>query len=219
MHSAHRTEIGHRRDRNEDALLVAPDRGLFVVADGMGGHPAGDVASRIAVEVLDAELATPPGPDPKPLAAGLEAAHRAILSAAHEDRSRAGMGTTAVAATITSDPLRLALAHVGDSRAYLASDSLRRLTTDHTQGGLFGRTLTQALGVPDAIEPESVRVDLTAGDRVLLCTDGLTDLVDDDDLATLLADASSVEEACDRLVDAALEAGGHDNVTVVVVEA
>lgn len=224
MQVAHRSEIGHRRERNEDALLVDDDRPLFVVADGMGGHPAGHVASQVAVESLDASLPASeltPHDDRlmKTLSNALRAAHGAIHEDAEREPSREGMGTTAVVATLGQSPPLLTFAHVGDSRAYLfRGGEGRQLTHDHTRGGLFGRMLTQALGTPGAIEPEAAEIELEPGDHVLLCTDGLTDMVSDDGLADIMAGPGSVQDCCDELVKTALEAGGHDNISVIVID-
>jgi protein phosphatase len=223
MRLGFRSEIGYVRRRNEDAVLVPAGRGgaahtaplVVAVADGMGGHPAGDVASRIAVDVLTAELG-PSGPvaaDPAgALVAAMEKAHRAISAdaAAHPDRN--GMGTTVVAAVVRPD--QAWVGHVGDSRAYLVRGGTPRpLTRDHSRHGF----LVQALGLGSVIEPDITPVPLEPADRLLLCSDGLTGLVPEDALAAVAAQGD-VQEATDALVDTALALGGHDNVSVVLVE-
>lgn len=217
MQVASRTEVGHVRRRNEDALYVAPSLGVVAVADGLGGHPAGDLASRTATETLrDTVTATPPpgGDHTGPwLVDTLQAAHGAVLEAARHDPELEGMATTVVLGVV--DDKGLWLAHVGDSRAYLlaADDGLRPLTQDHGLGGY----ITQALGLDRGVTPDVTRVELAAGDRLLLCTDGLTNMVAEPDIGRLLG-ALDVQGAVDGLVGAALDAGGIDNVTVVVVE-
>jgi serine/threonine protein phosphatase PrpC len=173
MDVAYRTEVGHVRSRNEDAVLARPERGVLAVAG---------------------------------------AAHQAVLDAAAAEPDRTGMGTTLVLAAV-SDDAALVL-HVGDSRAYLlaADGELSAVTDDH---GMHGY-LTQALGLDRDIAPDVAHVECPPGSRLLLCTDGLTNMVDDARLTELLG-RGSAQEACDSLVEAALDAGGVDNVTVVVV--
>ena len=209
------TDVGLVREANEDALLVLPEAGVVAVADGLGGHAAGEVASELAVEALRASLAeaaaVPEDEVPGLLADAVQGAHRAVVDDAERDRSRRGMGTTLVVAHVR--PGRLWVAHVGDSRAYLSDGGgLSPLTSDHGAGGM----LTQALGLGD-VAPDVVEVETAAGERLLLCTDGLTGTTEPDEIARLVA-AGSPQEACDALVRAALQGGGHDNVTVVVVE-
>ena len=217
------TDVGHARPRNEDAYLEAPDRRVYAVADGMGGHPAGDVASRTALEAVDAAL------DParletedrmQVLRRALEEAHDRVHDAAVEDPTLTGMGTTAVLVHVDADERLLTLAHVGDSRAYrLDGDGrMRRLTQDHVWDHRFGRTLMQAIGSSRRVEPETAEVKLNPGDRILLCTDGLTDLVPEDQIADIVGRPAPLEEVRDALVDAALTQGGYDNVTVLLIE-
>ena len=211
---AYRSELGHVRKRNEDAVLVpAPDvraaePWVVAVSDGMGGHPAGDVASEITVQTLAARLSRRTAP--ADLVEALLAAHKAIRVAAEAAPDKTGMGATAVVATV--DSVHADIAHIGDSRAYLIrAGEARRLTEDHNSLGY----LTQSLG-HGAVSPDTITIDLGPGDRLLLCTDGLTGLVADPTIGDL-AMADDPETACDRLVYAALDAGGHDNVTVVLV--
>ena len=211
MQVAYRTEVGHVRQRNEDALLARPERGILAVADGLGGHPAGDLASLTAVQALDeAPLTAAASADD--LVAATRDAHNAVLAVAEEEPGRLGMGTTVVLAAI--DTGRARIVHVGDSRAYLlsADGELRAVTRDH---GMHGY-LTQALGLDRDVEPDVAAVDCPPGSRLLLCTDGLTNMVDEGRLADLLAQGDA-GAACDALVEAALAAGGIDNVSVVVL--
>lgn len=211
MQVAYRTEVGHVRQRNEDALLARPDRGVLAVADGLGGHPAGDVASMTAISSLDKAPLTAESSEAD-LRSAAQAAHEAIQIAADEEPGRVGMGTTVVVALVGEGSARVL--HVGDSRAYLLGPAggLRALTEDHGVNGY----LSQALGLDRAIEPDVVDVECLPGSRLLLCTDGLTNMVDDPTIAQLLG-RGDAQEACDVLVDAALDSGGIDNVTLIVV--
>ncbi|MFW5947231.1 MAG: PP2C family protein-serine/threonine phosphatase [Gemmatimonadota bacterium] len=228
------TDIGRVRHRNEDALLQRPLRGLAVVADGMGGHAAGDIASRIAVDVLD-DRSRNLGPDPaRGLADAVRAAHEAILRAAGADRELEGMGTTLTALRVHRDGC--VIAHVGDSRAYrLRGEGLEQLTRDQTwvqdqvdAGALspdearrhpYASVLTTALGVGDGeLEVQLLRPNCRPGDTFLLCTDGLTARLTDADLRAVLRDeADDLDRAARALVDAANDAGGPVNITVALV--
>jgi serine/threonine protein phosphatase PrpC len=222
MRIAHRSDLGYVRTRNEDAVLVlelAAQRCLVGVADGMGGHPAGDVASKIAVETLASSLAgqlsgaTPTTDETLAggLAAALQAAHAAVLAAAAAEPAYEGMGTTAAIAYVDGE--RATIAHVGDSRIYHVHDGVAdQVTHDHNRGGY----LTQALGVPYPITPDTSELALAPGHRLLLCTDGLSGLVSPTAIGAL-ASTPDPNGACDRLVESALSAGGYDNVTVVLV--
>jgi Serine/threonine protein phosphatase len=215
MQVASRTEVGYVRRRNEDSLIVVESTGVVAVADGLGGHPCGDLASQTAVASLRDSLAggPPEGADTGEwLTSALFVAHRAVLAEAGDDPDRDGMATTTVVAAVKDESA--VIAHVGDSRAYLlASGALRPLTRDHGMGGY----ITQALGLDRSMVPDIIHVDLAAGDRLLLCTDGLTNMVDDKGVAQLLGKGDAAE-AADALVETALANGGIDNVTVIVVD-
>lgn len=222
MRVATATDVGRQRDRNEDAHLVDLERRLLVVADGMGGHPAGDVASSLAVGRTDRDLDVVEDDAHtgrmRAVGAAVRAAHMEVRTAAADDPGKEGMGTTLVVAHVDEEERLLTLANVGDSRAYLLRDGkARQLTTDDSWSGIFGRTLTQAVGASEAVEPEVIEVELEPGDRILLCTDGLTDELDVDRIGELMS-AADLDDAGQALVDAALAAGGHDNVTVVLAE-
>lgn len=228
-HVAHGSDVGHRRAHNEDAVRVDERAGLLVVADGMGGHAAGEVASRMAV---DAVVAAVTGEE-RSLAEAVHAAHGAVVQAAVAGHGAPGMGTTCVACRLQAGELDVAW--VGDSRAYLLREgTLRLLTRDHS----YVQSLVDA-GVLDAAEaarhPErhvlarcigsgalardevdARTVEVGPGDRVLLCSDGLTGELDDDGIAAILERDADDRAAVDTLIEAALAAGGHDNVTVVV---
>jgi PPM family protein phosphatase len=214
MEVASRSEVGYVRRRNEDSLYVDEAANVFAVADGLGGHPCGDLASQTAVASLRDSLTRgrPDGTDVGEwLTSALFVAHRAVLAEADGDPERTGMATTAVVAAIEDG--RATIAHVGDSRAYLlAAGGLQPLTRDHGLGGY----ITQALGLDRLIAPDVVQLNLASGERLLLCTDGLTNMVDDSGVEQLLG-TGAVLEATDALVDAALGNGGIDNITVIVV--
>jgi serine/threonine protein phosphatase PrpC len=189
----------------------------------MGGHPAGDVASREAIAALDAALdgeSLTADDGMRALSAALISAHQRVVQAANDDPGWRGMGTTAVVAHLDEAESLLTCAHIGDSRAYvLAGDRLIRVTEDHVWGGDFGRTLSQAIGTSHGVEPEAAEVDLSPGDRILLCTDGLTDMLDDATIRDLLGSDQRPQAVCDDLIAAALDRGGVDNITCIVIEA
>lgn len=236
LHAA-RTDVGRVRTQNEDAYLAVPEARLFAVADGLGGHAGGEVASRIAVRTLSERLGDgrPHGlPDRPAIEGAIGDANAAIRSAAEENRALAGMGTTITALLLAADGA-YRIAHVGDSRAYLLRDGeLRRLTRDHTyvqemvergrltdeQARLHPRSsmLTRALGIEAGVDVSLYEGSARPGDRFLLATDGLTGLLPESDLRSFLADEDSPEELVADLVKAANAAGGTDNITVVVVD-
>ena len=224
-----RTDIGCLRDHNEDSLVVTPP--LFAVADGMGGHAAGEVASEIAVRVLS-ELA-PEHPDGEALGRAIEEANRAVIRAAHEGRGREGMGTTMTAAMLEGE--RLIIAQVGDSRAYLLhKGQMQQLTRDHSlvadliEAGQITEAearvhpqrsvITRALGSDPRTQPDLFEITVEAGDRLLLCSDGLSTMLEDDQIAKILANHSEPQRCAAQLVNEAVSRGGYDNVTVIVVD-
>lgn len=234
LHAYADTHVGKVRDHNEDAFHCSD--ALFVVADGLGGHAAGEVASALAVAEL-AEL-DPASFDSmtgaqSALAEALRAANRAVHDAAGANPEQAGMGTTVTAATVYDG--HLLLAHVGDSRAYLHRDGLRQVTTDHTaaqqavEAGYLTpeeaarhperHMLARAVGLEADVEVDTPEpIPLAAADRVLLCSDGLLDPVDDTAIEAILRQHDEAGDACEALVHAALDGGGPDNVTVLVVD-
>ncbi len=224
-----RTDCGPVRDNNEDAFLVDVDNGIFVVADGMGGHAAGEVASWMAVEVVHRVLMGLGDPDETMLVRDFGTGDASDIM---RERLRY---STLVMAVFDGDQAHLA--HVGDSRAYLWRDGrLTRLTRDHTvvqQEIDAGRLtpelaryvphrhfLTQSVGYQGSVEPDCATRVVAPGDVFMLCTDGLTDALDDGEIGEVLATGSSAPDAqADALLEAALAAGAEDNVTVVVVAA
>ncbi len=219
-----RTDTGRLRPHNEDSFALFADHGLYLIADGMGGHRAGEVASRLAIETVaglcTAEALGRIGNNPLEiehfLARAFRAANEAVRQAAAEDPARRGMGTTLLAGLLVGDHLHTA--HLGDSRCYhLTAGRLEQVTTDHNAGPGLTNVLTRAIGFPDDADPEFHRRPVVAGDRILLCTDGLWNMVADSDIETTLTAAETPEAACDRLVAAANDAGGRDNITVICI--
>jgi protein phosphatase len=224
------TDVGRIRDGNEDDFLVDARTSLVAVADGMGGHRAGEVASATALEALRAAVASG-----QPLRDAMAGANDAVLEKSGADQDLQGMGTTLTAGTLAAGR-NLLVGHVGDSRAYLVRDGkLTQITNDHSlveemvrEGELTPEQaevhpqrsiITRALGIDPAVEVDVYPVELRPGDRILLCSDGLTTMVRPDEIARILARESDPERAAQALVDAANAAGGEDNVTALVVDA
>ncbi|MDO4437659.1 MAG: Stp1/IreP family PP2C-type Ser/Thr phosphatase [Coriobacteriaceae bacterium] len=224
-----RSDVGCVRNHNEDSYLVASP--LFCVCDGMGGHAAGEVASAIAVETI--AKTGPKTADAAQLGAAIEAANAAIIEAAVNGVGRPGMGCTATAAVI--DGTTLAIAHVGDSRAYLLHEgTLIRVTRDHSYveelvdaGEITAdearvhpnrSVITRALGSDPAMYADHFTLNIEEGDRLILCSDGLSSMIPDGEIERVAQQSSTAQICVDNLVDAALAAGGSDNVTVVVVD-
>lgn len=223
------SHVGRIRSDNEDAFLLAPP--LFAVADGLGGHQAGEIASSIAIETL--LEAAPRAADVKALGRAARQANAAVIEAAATGRGRTGMGTTLTAVMIEGS--RLAVAHVGDSRAYLLHlGTLEQITSDHSlvadlvrQGRITAEesrthpnrsVITRALGSDPDMMADAFEVQAAPGDRLLLATDGLTSMLPDDEIGRVLATSPTPDAAVDELIDRALNAGGQDNITVVVVD-
>jgi protein phosphatase len=242
---ASRTDTGRIRSANEDAVRFDAALGLAILADGMGGYAAGEVASRMAVDEIFAELASalphlqaePVSPDRSGLHEDMRfAAARAnasIIGAARREPDYEGMGSTLVVAVLMHD--RMTVAHLGDSRAYrFRAGRLDPLTRDHCWvdeqiaiGALpvdavldarYRNIVTRALGIEDEIDLEVHDHDAQAGDIFLLCSDGLTDMLDDAAIAAHVAVARPLGETASALIDAANEAGGRDNVSALLVQ-
>ena len=246
---AARSHPGLRRSSNEDSYCARPDLGLFVVADGMGGHVGGEVASRLAVEAIEAFIAETVGagsndnwpvPDDPALTvaqnrlrAAFYQANRCIASRAATSEDLKGMATTASAVLVLDGVA--AVAHVGDSRVYLLhAGQLHRLTRDHSwveeqvRAGVLTTTaarhhpwrnvVTRALSGGDDPTVDATERSLASGDRLLLCSDGLFAVTPDEHIQAVLAEEASLAEACDRLVGAANDSGGPDNVTTLVLQ-
>ena len=220
------TDKGQVREGNEDAYLVEPP--LYAVADGMGGHRGGEVASQLALETI-ADLFRTGG---IPLAEQVRRANQAVFERSGADRAVAGMGTTLTAALVQGEVAHLM--HVGDSRAYLLrAGTLRQLTEDHTLVNRMVKAgeitaeeaevhphrnvITRSLGTEADIDIDEQDVGLLEGDRLLLCSDGLSGMLTEDQIQAILEATPTAQEAADRLVVAANRAGGVDNITVLVI--
>jgi serine/threonine protein phosphatase PrpC len=218
-----RTDVGRVRKGNEDSYTA--EEPLFAVADGMGGHQGGEVASSLALETI--------GKGDGSLEKLVREANAAVYRRAAGDPGLAGMGTTVTILRADGDVLRMA--HVGDSRAYMLRDGrLQRLTKDHTvverlvdEGKLTAQEaeihpqrsiLTRALGVDEALQVDQAAIEPRAGDRLLICSDGLTGMVDEEHIRHILTEKADPQAAADALVEAANGAGGQDNITAIVID-
>lgn len=242
-----RTDLGRVRKNNEDCFEIEAALNLYVLSDGMGGEAHGEVASKLAVETImshcqqaENSRATPTFGESKPdvsertnrLASAIHLANRKVFETASSNPGHKGMGATIVAAWI--DGQRLSLAHVGDSRVYLLrAGSLDQLTADHSlvaekvrigiltpqeaDASELQSVLTRAVGTGENVEVDADEQMLIAGDSVLLCSDGLSRMVTDPEIASILLTSISAQNAADRLVDLANENGGVDNVSVIVL--
>lgn len=241
------THVGRQRQHNEDAFLVEDEAKLFLVADGMGGHAAGEIASRIAVDSISEFILHTKEDDgtwphaydehfrrsTNRLVAALRTANTRVLEAMRKDARLRGMGTTVVACMAENDTM--SVAHVGDSRAYLIREGqLSRITNDHSwvfeqvQAGMLTEAeaekhplrnvITRALGGALQVTPDASEIEARSGDVFLLCSDGLTGMVPENEIARIVtATNGDLEKACQELIDAANERGGLDNVTAVLV--
>jgi protein phosphatase len=233
LRAAASTHVGLRRRVNEDRYALAPDLGLYLVADGMGGHTAGQIARQLAAEASLRAVETLQGATVSPsekLRHAVACANREIFNQARMQPELQGMGTTLVC--LLASEGRAALAHVGDSRAYLIrSGRIRQLTDDHSLVGELLRrreisedaarehphrhVLTRALGVRPSVEPDLAEISPQAGDLFVMCSDGLTNHMRDEEIGAAIE--GDLQSACDALVDLANRRGGEDNTTVVIV--
>lgn len=233
------TDIGRRRKLNQDYIYSSEQPvghlpNLFLVADGMGGHNAGDYASRITVETVVERASDSKETDPmRILDEAIQSANALVCKQAGESPELEGMGTTLVAASCRGESLYVA--NVGDSRLYVVNGSgIRQITRDHSwveemvsRGGIQradARThpdkniITRAVGVEDRVEVDFFTVQLEKGDEILMCTDGLTNMLEDEDIRMILDGARDIVEKAQKLVKAANENGGRDNISVVLID-
>ena len=242
-----RTDVGRVRKNNEDSFKLVPESNLFVLSDGMGGEAHGEVASGIAVESIAAHcldgvkdpstpmLAEPRSeltPQTNRLVSSVQLANRMIFESAQKHPAQRGMGATVV--TVWINDQRLSLAHVGDSRAYLMRDGrLEQLTQDHSlvaeqvRRGILTQdqaessdmqsVLIRALGIDPEVQVDADEQLLMEGDILVLCSDGLSRMVSDLEIASTLLSQSGVQPAADRLIELANEYGGEDNITVILI--
>ena len=233
LHTFGLTDIGCVRHNNEDVFRLEDDLGLYLVADGMGGAEAGEVAANLAVETVVTHFRLNPTKSVAALCQAFEEAHQCVLNAAAHDKELRGMGCTLVAAVY--DEQSLYLANVGDSRVYVFGDRSREyLSSDQTWVNEVGRklglsaeelkkhplrhVLTIAVGSEGAFRVNSATMPLNRETRILLCTDGLHDVVSDSDIAEIMMRKGPSDWKCHLLVQAARKAGGPDNITVAILQ-
>jgi serine/threonine protein phosphatase PrpC len=239
--AAGKTDTGIVRSNNEDNFFVDEKLGLLVVADGMGGHAAGEVASKIAVSIISDHLSGRHNffgaynesfsPSTNNLNSALRLANLAVLEAAAGSPQLHGMGTTVAAAMICGN--RLSIAHIGDSRVYLVrSGNIEQLTDDHSvineqlkrelitpeeaANSATKNILTKALGISAEMEADLSELTMLNGDILLLCTDGLSNMISDETMLEVILVAQKPEAICDLLINKAIEKGGKDNITAVI---
>ena len=232
------TDIGKRRSSNQDFVYASEQPvgnlpNLLIVADGMGGHNAGDLASRYTVESMVDYIEKAEEKRPIPLLSmAIHHANDLVMEKSRTDRALEGMGTTVVAATIQDEYLYVA--NVGDSRLYLIDQEIEQITRDHSlveemirMGELQRQdarshpdrnVITRAMGVHSPVKIDFFDMKLEKGDRILLCSDGLTNMIDDDEILRIVKKCSSPKEAAQRLVTEANKSGGKDNISVVLAE-
>ena len=245
--SAGLTDVGRKRNHNEDSFLIDEELQLYVVADGMGGHAGGGTASRIAVETIDQEMRSArkapeapfaadtslqDSPLPEYLRSAVEKACAAIFKAAQEDPRLAGMGTTTISLCIKGE--NALFAHVGDSRAYLVrGDLIQQVSEDHSlvneqiKAGMitaeeakhsrFKNIITRSVGFEEEVQVDVMGLVAKPGDFFILCSDGLANLVEDREIREIVSSSSDLKDAPKKLIELANERGGDDNITVIVV--
>lgn len=238
MHACALTDIGKKRELNQDFLFCSEKPvgnlpSLFVVADGMGGHRAGDYASREGVKILLQLIEANASHDPSVILKGcLEKMNRVLWRRAREDAALAGMGTTLVAATMRGG--LMTVANIGDSRLYVIGREIHQVTKDHSlveelvaQGRLVRgsaeyvakkNVITRAVGVDEQVTADFFEVKLLEGERVLLCSDGLTNMLTDSEIYAIVQRDLSLEQRTRALIEAANVSGGRDNITVILIE-
>lgn len=232
------TDIGRRRKLNQDFVYSSEEPvgnlpNLFLVADGMGGHNAGDYASKYTVETIVEEISRSFEKNPvRILQKAIEKANAHIREKAMEDETLSGMGTTVVAATCLGKYLQVA--NVGDSRLYVLGDKITQITRDHSlveemvrMGGIDRESarnhpdkniITRAVGAQDTVDIDFFSVELNAGEMVLMCSDGLTNMLEDEEIRLILNGQRDIEERAEELVKAANNNGGKDNIAVIIIE-
>lgn len=238
MKTFSKTDVGVIREVNQDYVFVSDTPignlpNLLVVADGMGGHKAGEYASRYAVEMVKEELAADASGEPEAmLKNAISAANQKLLTTARQDERMKGMGTTLIVATVVDKTLYFA--NVGDSRLYLLNEEIKQLSKDHSLvqemvrlGGLNQEEakhhpdkniITRAVGAKEKVEVDFYEYRLKRGDIILMCTDGLTNMVEDEEILHIVKSSRDVVETVERLIERAKENGGSDNIGVVVAE-
>lgn len=233
------TDIGRKRKLNQDFVYSSDEtvgnlKNVYIVADGMGGHQAGDYASKCTVETMVREIKGCFEQSPiRILSRAIRIANDQVRRKAREDESLYGMGTTVVAATVLGKYLQVA--NVGDSRLYIINEEVRQITRDHSlveemvrMGGLDREAarnhpdkniITRAIGARDTIEIDFFNEELKSGDLILMCSDGLTNMLEDEEIGRILKTPGTIEERAERLIDAANQNGGRDNIAVILIDA
>ena len=233
------TDIGRKRKLNQDFVYSSDEavgnlKNVYIVADGMGGHQAGDYASKCTVETMVREVKGCFEQSPiRILSRAIRIANDQVRRKAREDESLYGMGTTVVAATVLGKYLQVA--NVGDSRLYIINEEVRQITRDHSlveemvrMGGLDREAarnhpdkniITRAIGARDTIEIDFFHEELKSGDLILMCSDGLTNMLEDEEIGRILKTPGTIEERAERLIDAANQNGGRDNIAVILIDA
>ena len=238
MKASSKTDIGNKRSMNQDYVYcndqpVGNFHNLYIVADGMGGHKAGDYASRYTIERVVASVSRNTGEEP--IAIMKEAINKAnelLVAESREDESKSGMGTTLVIGTIIGN--KLFVANIGDSRLYVVGQNMRQITRDHSLVDEMVRLgeinadearvhpdkniITRAVGTSDHVEADFFEVEITADDTILLCTDGLTNMVRDDEILDIIKKYDNAQAATMQLVKEANANGGRDNITVMIIK-
>ena len=232
------TDIGRKRKLNQDFVYSSDEPvgnlpNVYIVADGMGGHQAGDYASKCTVETMVREIRGCLEKSPiRILSKAIRIANDQVRKKAREDESLLGMGTTVVAATCLGKYLQVA--NVGDSRLYIINDEVRQITRDHSlveemvrMGGIDREAarnhpdkniITRAIGARDTIEIDFFHEELKSGDIVLMCSDGLTNMLEDEEIGRILRSQGTIEERAEELIEAANQNGGRDNIAVIVID-
>ena len=231
------TDIGQKRKQNQDYVFTSeiplgPLSNLFIVADGMGGHNAGDYASKHAIERIVEEVENSKDSPVETLERAIQSANRYIRVKSRENEDMNGMGTTVVAATIADDVMYVA--NVGDSRLYIINTDIKQITVDHSlveemvrMGGINREQarehqdkniITRAIGAEDELEIDFFQVQLKKGDFILLCSDGLTNMIEDEEIRMLLLGQKDIISKAETLVAAANQNGGKYNISVVLIE-
>lgn len=228
------TSVGRVRHGNEDAFGFRPEHGIFIVCDGMGGAAGGEIASNMTVRVILERMSADSAAGGETLHEAIAEANRAVLERGDEDAGLYGMGTTLVALLLRAGQRSALIAHAGDSRCYLfRAGGLSRCTHDHSlvdeqmrMGNMtreeaerspFRSVITRAIGTQKTLTEEMQEMETQPGDVFLLCTDGLTREVDEDEIARVLGAGADLDRIAKRLVDEANDAGGRDNVTCLLV--
>ena len=236
MVSTGRTDKGRKRNNNQDSIFISdtpvgPLPNLYIVADGMGGHAAGDFASRYAISVVIDFIRKSTVVNPiSLLRRALVYASNELFKEAEKDKDKMGMGTTMVVAVVVDK--KLYVANIGDSRLYLINDDIKQITMDHSlveeliRSGQLERNkgrnhpekniITRAMGSRDEAMPDFFEINIAEGDKILLCSDGLSNMVEDDEIRDIIQDYSSLDDAVSSLISRANYYGGNDNISVII---